>query len=76
MVPLIAPRPLLVITGELDPRTPLLGVQECVTAAERAYAGQQAVERLGLYVQPGAGHVFTPVAELVTMDWFVRWLAP
>jgi dienelactone hydrolase len=76
MLPLIAPRPLLVITGELDPRTPLLGVQECVTAAERAYAGQQAVERLGLYVQPGAGHVFTPVAELVTADWFVRWLAP
>jgi hypothetical protein len=33
-------------------------------------------EKLGLYLQPDAGHVVTPVAELVMADWFVRWLAP
>jgi hypothetical protein len=33
-------------------------------------------DKLGLYLQPNAGHVFTPVAELVMGDWFARWLQP
>jgi len=71
---LIAPRPLLVVNGDSDPRTPLPGVQESVAAARRAYAAVGAEEKLGVYLQPNAGHVFTPVAELVTADWFVKWL--
>ena len=71
---LIAPRPLLVINGDSDPRTPLPGVQESVAAARRAYAALGAEEKLGFYLQPNAGHVFTPVAELVMADWFVKWL--
>jgi dienelactone hydrolase len=73
---LVAPRPLLVINSDSDPRTPLPGVQEAVAAAHRAYVAMGADEKLGLYIQPNAGHVFTPVAELVMADWFVRWLAP
>jgi dienelactone hydrolase len=73
---LIAPRPLLVINGDSDPRTPLAGVQESVDAARRAYSAMGANDKLGLYLQPNAGHVFTPVAELVMADWFVKWLAP
>lgn len=76
MLPLIAPRPLLVINGDSDVRTPLAGVLECMKAAEHAYAAAGAQDKLGLYLQPHAGHVFTPVAELVALDWFVRWLAP
>jgi dienelactone hydrolase len=73
---LIAPRPLLIINGDSDPRTPLPGVQESVAAARRAYAAAGAEEKLGFYLQPNAGHVFTPVAELVMADWFVKWLTP
>jgi dienelactone hydrolase len=76
VLPLIAPRPLLVINGDSDPRTPLPGVQESVASARRAYAALGADEKLGFYLQPNAGHVFTPVAELVMADWFVKWLAP
>jgi hypothetical protein len=76
MLPLIAPRPLLVINGDLDPRTPLPAVLECMRAAESAYAAAGAQDKLGLYLQPHSGHVFTPVAELVALDWLVRWLAP
>lgn len=76
MLPLIAPRPLLVINGDSDPRTPLPGVLECMHAAESAYAAAGAQDKLGLYLQPHSGHVFTPVAELVALDWLVRWLAP
>lgn len=73
---LIAPRPMLVINGDSDSRTPLPGVHEAVAAASRAYAAAGAEDRFGLYLQPNAGHVFTPVAELVMADWFVRWLRP
>ena len=76
MLALTAPRPVLVINGESDPRTPLAGVQEAVAIARRAYKTMGAEDKLGLYVQPNAGHVVTPVAELVMADWFVKWLAP
>ena len=33
-------------------------------------------DKLGLYLQPNAGHVVTPVAELVMADWFVKFLKP
>ena len=76
MLSLIAPRPVLVINGDSDARTPLAGVQEAVATARRAYSGAGAEEKLGLYLQPNAGHVFTRVAELVMADWFDKWLAP
>ena len=74
MLALIAPRPVLVITGDSDAFTPLAAVQEAVDTARRAYARMGTEEKLGLYVQPNAGHVVTPVAELVMADWFVRFL--
>ncbi len=73
---LIAPRPMLVINGDSDPRTPLAGVQESVDAARRVYLRMGSGDKLGVYLQPNAGHVFTPVAELVMADWFVKWLMP
>jgi dienelactone hydrolase len=76
MLPLIAPRPLLVINGDSDPRTPLPGVMESVAAAQRAYADTRASEKIALYLQPHSGHVFTPTAELVALDWLVSWLKP
>jgi dienelactone hydrolase len=76
MLALIAPRPVLVINGDSDPRTPLAGVQEAMAAARSAYIRMNAEEKLGLYLQPNAAHVVTPVAELVMADWFARWLPP
>ena len=76
MLALIAPRPVLVINGGFGSRTPLAGVEEAIAAARSAYIRMGVEEKLGLYLQPNAGHVFTPVAELVMADWFVKWLAP
>jgi dienelactone hydrolase len=76
MLTLVAPRPLLVINGDSDRRTPLPGVQEAIDAAQVAYKRLGASEKFGVYFQPDAGHFFTPVAELVMADWFVKWLAP
>jgi dienelactone hydrolase len=74
MLALIAPRPVLVINGDSDALTPLAGVQQAVDTARRAYMRMGAEDKLGLYLQPNAGHVVTPVAELVMADWFVKWL--
>jgi dienelactone hydrolase len=76
MLALIAPRPVLVINGDSDALTPLAGVQDAVAIARRTYRTMKADDKLGLYLQPNAGHVFTPVAELVMADWFVKWLVP
>jgi dienelactone hydrolase len=76
MMALIAPRPLLAINGDSDSRTPLPGVQEAIDVARAAYIRMGAEDKLALYLQPNAGHVFTPVAELVMADWFARWLRP
>ena len=58
------------------PRSPLAGVEEAVASAQRTYIKMGAEAKLGLYLQPNAGHVVTPVAELVMADWLVKWLAP
>lgn len=76
MLPLIAPRPLLVINGDSDPRTPLEGVREAAAAAERAYHAAGAADRFALYLQPDTGHAYTDAAQQATLDWFTRWLQP
>jgi dienelactone hydrolase len=74
MLPLIAPRPLLVINGDSDPRTPIGGVRACMAAAEQAYKAQGVSERLVLHLQPDTGHQVTPEADRVALQWFERWL--
>ena len=76
MVPLIAPRPLLVINGDSDARTPLAGVEECAQGARAAYAKSKASEKFVLHIQPKTGHAVTPEAKQMAIDWFVRWLKP
>jgi dienelactone hydrolase len=76
MLPLIAPRPLLVINGDSDPRTPVGGVRECIAAAERAYKSQGVPERLVLHLQPDAGHQVTAAADRLALSWLEKWLKP
>jgi dienelactone hydrolase len=76
MLPLIAPRPLLVVNGDSDELTPLEGVRQAAAAAESAYRDARAEEKFQLLVQPNAGHEFTPAAQRAAFDWLVRWLKP
>ena len=76
MLPLIAPRPLLVVTGDSDPRTPLAGVKECAAAAERAYTAAGAAEKFVLKIEANTGHEQTPAYDQAMTEWFVRWLKP
>jgi dienelactone hydrolase len=76
MLPLIAPRPLLIINGDSDPRTPVGGVRQCMAAAEQAYKSHGSLDRLVLHLQPDAGHQVTPEADRLALQWFQKWLTP
>lgn len=58
-LPCVAPRPLLVLSGEKDPRCPLEGVNKSITAALRAYTCKGAPGSLRLFVEPGVEHEMT-----------------
>ncbi|HET7238360.1 MAG TPA: prolyl oligopeptidase family serine peptidase, partial [Terrimicrobiaceae bacterium] len=76
MLPLIAPRPLLVVNGDSDPRSPLGGVREAAASAKRAYEEARATERFVLLLEVDAAHEVTREADKATLDWLVRWLSP
>ena len=76
MVPLIAPRPLLAINGEIDPRTPMPGLQECADAARAAYRKAGAEEKFVLHIQPNTPHKVLPESVGLAKEWLVRWLKP
>jgi dienelactone hydrolase len=76
MLPLIAPRPMLIVNGDSDPRSPLGGVRVCVAAAERAYAALGAVDRFRFLLEVDAAHEVTAEAQAATLEWLTRWLAP
>lgn len=76
MVPLIAPRPFLIINGELDLRTPKAAVQECLDAVQPLYHAANGDDRLKLFVQPSTPHKVTPAGYQAALDWFKQWLKP
>jgi fermentation-respiration switch protein FrsA (DUF1100 family) len=75
-LPLLAPRPLLVANGELDPRCPMQGVQEALRPALRAYQALGAADRLELLVEPGVAHQETPAMREAVRWFFDRTLLP
>jgi dienelactone hydrolase len=76
MLPLIAPRPLLVINGETDPRTPVPGVELCAAAARSAYRASGRETHVTFVVQPKVGHQVTPESMSRIKAWLVEHLQP
>ena len=74
MLPLIAPRPLLVINGERDDRSPLPGLKLCVEAARAAYQAAGATQQFEFRLQPDTGHAVNPDAEQYAIEWLVKQL--
>ena len=76
MLPLIAPRPLLVINSDHDPNCPLPGVEEAVNAAQKIYSVEDATNHFAVLIQKNTGHTVKPDSERAAIDWFVKWLKP
>lgn len=76
MLAAIAPRPLLILSGEKDPANPLEGAQFAFAAAEDAYKKAKAEDRLKMDVAKGVGHSVTEEQVEMALDWLERWLKP
>ena len=76
MVPLIAPRALLVINGDSDPRTPRAGLDLCLAATRAAYHTAGADDKFTVIIQPHTGHHVNPDALDAARAWFARQLRP
>jgi dienelactone hydrolase len=76
MLPLIAPRALMTINGELDKRTPPVGLKMCTDAAEAAYKSAGASDKFKVVIEPNTGHKVNPEAQVAAVDWFVQHLKP
>jgi len=76
ILPLIAPRPLLVISSDLDKNNPLPGLIECTNAAQKAYAADDATNCFSVIIQKNTGHAVKPESERAAIEWFVKWLKP
>ena len=76
MLPLIAPRPLLVINGDSDPLTPVPGLMEVVEKTKTAYAKANAADKFKFTLQPNTGHDVTPGAFREAIAWLEQWLKP
>jgi dienelactone hydrolase len=74
MLPLIAPRPLLVINGDSDDKTPLPGVKLAAEAARAAYEKAGSGERFVLKIQERTGHSVTPESTKEAAGWLEKWL--
>ncbi|MGH9661118.1 MAG: alpha/beta hydrolase family protein [Bryobacteraceae bacterium] len=75
MLPLIAPRPLMVVNGDSDARTPRPGLTECIASAKKAYSAAGAEDKFEFVLQEKTGHRVNPESLHRAIDWFVEWLA-
>jgi dienelactone hydrolase/lysophospholipase L1-like esterase len=73
---LVAPRPFLALTGELDAGSPADGVRALERAVGGTYHALGADDRFRSVLYPEVGHAYTPEMRAEMLAWFERWLRP
>lgn len=73
VLPLAAPRPLLVINGALDDQFPLSGVLAVDVAVRDHYAELGFPSASQLHIMPRAGHALTPTSLDMAGAWLAFW---
>jgi hypothetical protein len=74
--PLVAPRPMLIVNGELDPWNPLEGVRGVVAATRRAYASKKKTDAFVAVARRGVAHQCTPEMLALANAWLDWQLRP
>lgn len=69
IISLIAPRPVLFMTGDEDPGSPVQGIVAIESAVKPAYALYRAEEKFRNIIYPKTGHVYTPAMWKNMLDW-------
>lgn len=73
---LIAPRPFLALTGDLDYGSPVDGIHVLEEKVGHVYRAVGAPDRFKSIVYPNEGHVYTARMRREMFAWFERWLVP
>jgi dipeptidyl aminopeptidase/acylaminoacyl peptidase len=71
---LLAPRPLLLMTGAEDPFVPPPSTRRTYEEAVPFYESAGAADRIALWIEPDTGHAFSKPMEERSLQWFARWL--
>ena len=74
MLTLIAPRPMLAISGEKDPINPLPCAQLAADTARAAYAADGSGDDFQFIVQKGVAHAVNEPSREAAVAWLKRWL--
>ncbi len=79
VIPQIAPRPLLILSHELDELFPIEGAKQVYNRVRSRYQEVNAVDRVDFRIAPGLTHAPTNVFQLLAevnamLDWMDRWL--
>lgn len=75
LLQLIAPRPMLVINGDSDDKTPIPGLMEAADAAKSAYHTANVDEKFVLRIQANTGHSVNAESQTAATEWFAKWLS-
>ena len=71
---LIAPRPLLILTGDLDHGSPMDGIQVLDKELSKIYGTLGAKSNFRNVIYPDTGHVYTPEMRSELLEWLSKTL--
>ncbi len=74
VITLIAPRPFLALTGELDAGSPADGIRIIDEKASAVYSAIGAKDKYRSVLYPDTAHAHTATMREETLAWFDRWL--
>lgn len=74
VVSLIAPRPMLFMTGDQDGGSPISGVRKIGGIVSQVYGVYQRPEHFENEIYPGIGHVYAPIMWRHTLAWLEKHL--
>ncbi len=74
LVALTAPRHQLILTGDLDPLSPISGIRKIMAYAREAYRQTGAEDKLELQLYEGVAHAYLPAMVEAMIDFFRRTL--
>ena len=76
VIALMAPRPYLALTGDLDAGSPADGIKVIEEKTRGVYKALGAGDRFRSVLYADTGHVYTPEMRKETLAWFEKWLRP
>jgi dienelactone hydrolase len=76
VIALLAPRPFLALTGDIDYGSPVDGIRVIEEKVSAVYRAVGAPDHFKSIVYQDTGHVYTAEMRAEMLAWFARWLKP